>query len=84
MLLIILTILINDDPGYKTLRRHDFLNQACAGPARAWFFKIAFVRNVSMCACMRVRMCVCVHLQGYKLHSHDIEPVQPAEHVYCI
>ena len=34
-------------------------NQAHASlwPARAWFLEIAFVRNVSMCVCMRA--CVC-------------------------
>ena len=45
-----------------------FLNQACAGrrPARAWFLRIAFVREVSMrvrvCGCV----CVCVRPRGYE------------------
>ena len=40
----------------------DFLNQARAGrrPARAWFLRIAFVREVSMRVCVCVWMCVCV------------------------
>ena len=51
----------------------------------AWFLEIAFVQDVGVC-CVRVcaSVCVCVHLcmcgesaPGYKLHSHDIEPVQP-------
>ena len=44
---------------YKiVMRAIVFLNQASAGlqPARAWFPKIAFVREVSMC----VWMCVCM------------------------
>ena len=38
------------------------LNQARAGrrPARAWFLRIAFVREVSMRVCVCVWMCVCV------------------------
>ena len=42
---------------------HLFLNQARVGrrPARAWFLRIAFVREVSMrvCVCVCVWMCVC-------------------------
>ena len=46
-------------------------------PARAWFLKIAFVRDAGMCVCVRPR--------GYKLHSRDdIEPVQPAEQDCCV
>ena len=58
------------------------LNQACAGrkPARTWFLEIAFVREVGMSACV----CVCVRPWGYKLHSREIEPVQPAEQVCCV
>ena len=39
-----------------------FLNQARAGrrPARTWFLRIAFVREVSMRVCVCVWMCVCV------------------------
>ena len=39
-----------------------FLNQARAGrrPARAWFLRIAFVREVSMRVCVCVCVCVCV------------------------
>ena len=39
-----------------------FLNQARAGrrPARAWFLRIAFVREVSMRVCVDVCVCVCV------------------------
>ena len=47
-----------------------------------WFFEIAIVREVGMYVCMCVR--VCVHPRGYKLHSCDIEPVQPAEQVCCV
>ena len=49
------------------------LSQARAGQRleRAWFLKIAFVRDVGMHVCVRPR--------GYKLHSRDTEPVQPAE-----
>ena len=56
------------------------LNQARAGQrlAHAWFVKIAFVREVGM------SLCVCVRPRRYKLHSYDIEPVQPAEQVCCI
>ena len=59
-----------------------FLNQARASrrPVRAWFLEIAFVREVGMCVCV----CVCVCPRGYKLHSHDIEPLQPAEQVCCV
>ena len=34
----------------------EFLNQACAShrPAHAWFFEIAFVQEVGMCACVHV------------------------------
>ena len=32
-------------------------------PVHAWFFEIAFVRDVGMCVCPP---------QGYKLHSRDI------------
>ena len=32
-----------------------------------WFLKISFVQKLSMS--------VCVCLRGYKLHSHDIEPL---------
>ena len=53
-----------------------------------WFLEIAFVCEVSMSACMCECVCVsvyvCVRPRGYKLHSHDIEPVQPAEQVRCI
>ena len=37
------------------------LNQARAGhrPARAWFLRIAFVREVSMRVCVCVCVCVC-------------------------
>ena len=52
-----------------------FLNQVRAAlrPARAWFFKIVFVRDVSMCVCppapkainygdhfLKVCICICV------------------------
>ena len=40
-----------------------FLNQARAGlrPARAWFLRIAFVRELlCVCVCVCVRVCVCV------------------------
>ena len=57
-----------------------FLNQACTGPAHAWFLEIAFVHEVSMCACMRV----CVRPRGYELRSRDIQPVQQAEQVCCV
>ena len=49
-----------------------FLNQARAGrrPARAWFLRIAFVREVSMrvcvCVCVCVCGCVCVRPRGYE------------------
>ena len=33
---------------------------------------------VCVCVCVCVRVCVCVCSQGHKLHSRDIEPVQPA------
>ena len=54
-----------------------FLNQAHAGLRLActWFLEIAFVHDVGMHVCVRPR--------GYKLHSRDIEPVQPAEQVCC-
>ena len=44
------------------------LNQVRADqrPACTWFLEMAFVHNIGVCAC--------VHPQGYKLHSHDIEP----------
>ena len=45
-----------------------------------WFLEIAFVRNIGMSVCMHA--CVCP--QGYKLHSCDIETVQPAEQICCI
>ena len=48
-------------------------------PARAWFLEIAFVREVDM----RVNVCV-YPPRGHKLHSRDIEPVQPAEQVRCV
>ena len=36
-----------------------FLNQACAGLfAHTWFLEIAFVRDVGMCVCVCVRVCV--------------------------
>ena len=40
--------------------RINFLNQARAGLrlARAWFLEIAFVREVSMCVCVCVDVCV--------------------------
>ena len=62
----------------------NLLNQACASQrlARAWFFKIAFVHDVGVCVCVCVRVCVCP--QGYNLHSHDNEPIQPAEQVCSI
>ena len=69
-------------------------------PAHIWFLEIAFVREVGMCVCVCVRVCVCAcvcacvcvcvcvrvcpHPQGYKLHSHDIEPVQLAGQVCCV
>ena len=45
-----------------------FLNQARAGrrPARAWFLRIAFVREVSMRVCVCVDVCVCVRPRGYE------------------
>ena len=43
-----------------------------------WFLEIAFVCKVGMSAC------VCVCPRGYKSHSRDIEPVQPAEQVCCV
>ena len=42
----------------------------------AWVLEIAFDCNVGMRVCVRPR--------GHKLHSRDIEPVQPAEQVRCI
>ena len=58
-----------------------FLNQArtVQRQARTWFLEIAFVHKVGMRVCMHV--CVCP--RGYKLHSRDIEPLQPAEQVCC-
>ena len=44
-----------------------------------WFLEIAFVHDVSILVCV----CVCPRPQGYKLHSHDIAPVQPVEQVCC-
>ena len=45
--------------------------------ARAGFLKLlSSAKSVGLCAC------VCVHPPGYKLHSRDIEPVQPAEQVW--
>ena len=46
----------------------------------AWFLEIAFVRNVGMWLCA----CMCVHPRGYRLHLHDVEPIQPAEQVCCV
>ena len=43
--------------------------------AHAWFLEIVFVHDVGM------YRCVCC--QGYKLHLHDIEPLQLVEQV-CI
>ena len=55
-----------------------FLNQAHTSQrlVHTCFLEIAFVCDVGMCVCPRPR--------GYKLHSHDIEPIQPAEQVCCI
>ena len=63
-----------------------FLNQVSASqrPAHTWFLEIAFARKFGMSVYMHVCVRMCVHLQGYKLHSCDIEPVQPAEQVCCI
>ena len=45
-----------------------FLNQARVGrrPARAWFLRIAFVREVSMCVYVCVCVDVCVRPRGYE------------------
>ena len=47
------------DTKHKYMHCH-FLNQARAGrrPARAWFLRIAFVREVSMRVCVCVDVCV--------------------------
>ena len=47
-----------------------FLNQVCIGQwlTCTWFLEIALVHDIGVC--VRVRP------QGYKLHSHDIEPVE--------
>ena len=42
---------------------------------RTLFLEIAYVCHVCICVCPP---------QGYKLHSLDIEPVQPAEQVCCV
>ena len=38
------------------------------------------MKSVCMCVCV----CVCPRSRGYKLHSRNIESVQPAEQVCCI
>ena len=55
-----------------------FLNQV-----HGWFLEIAFVCNFGM-SYVSVCLSLCVRPQGYKLHSHDIKPVQPVEQVCYI
>ena len=45
----------SDKASHACENMRTFLNQACA-----WFLEIAFVREVSMRACVRVCVCVCV------------------------
>ena len=42
----------------------------CMLALQTWILEIAFVRDVGVCVCMCARMCV--HPQGYNLHSCDI------------
>ena len=60
----------------------------CIQLESTWFLEIAFIREVGMFACVCVCVCVCVfvsvHPRGYKLHSRDIEPLQPAEQVFYV
>ena len=52
---------------FNTLHRIQFLNQARAG--RSWFLENAFVREVSVCACLSV----CVRPRAIKNYSHEIK-----------
>ena len=65
---------------------HPFYSQAVFKPGVPAFGRRVpgFLKLLLSATLVCVCACVCVRPRGYKLHSRDIEPVQPAEQVRCV